>query len=193
MATRKVEYFRSMNNMGSEPKKIKTGSIFGTISSVITGGEKANIKATSESENRDINIALPYGFACFPFKNMKAHILSTGKHRDIVGMIDSKRPKTKQGEVIIYTRDGGSKIKLDNKGNIVIETDTKVTVKNSKAKLEISGNEVTITGNLNVVGKITATDNISTSANISAGGSITAGGSVSSSGFSAPGGVWHSH
>lgn len=193
MPNRKTEYFRGMNNMSSTNKTVKTGSIFGTISSVLTGGLKANIKATSESENREIDIALPYGFACFPFKNMKAHILMTGKHRDIIGMTDPKRPKTKQGEVIIYTRNGGSKIKLDNNGNIEISTDTKVTIKNSSAQVIVEGKTVKVVGDLVVQGKISATKDISTSANLSVSGSGTFGGSVSSSGFSAPGGVWHSH
>lgn len=125
--SRESNYFRSMNSMSTDRKDISTTSIFGTISSILTGGKKANIKSTSKSESRETDIAMPYGFASFGFNGMKAHILKTGAHKSVVGIIDSKRPKTKNGEVIIYTRDG-TQIKLDNNGNIDIKCDKKISV-----------------------------------------------------------------
>lgn len=125
--SRESNYFRGVNTMATDRKEISTSSIFGTISSILTGGKKANIKSTSQSESREVDIAMPYGFASFGFNGMKAHMLITGKQKSIVGIIDSKRPKTKDGEVIIYTRDG-TQIRLCNNGNISIECDKSVTI-----------------------------------------------------------------
>lgn len=135
--SRESNYFRSMNDMTSDRKNITTSSIFGTISSILTGGNKANIKSTSKSESRDVDVALPYGFASFGFKGMKAHLLQTGKQKSIVGIIDTKRPKTKNGEVVIYTRDG-TQIKLDNKGNVNIKCDGRLKVNGIDILDEIS-------------------------------------------------------
>lgn len=126
-SSRVNNYYRGMNKTSSNNKSPKTVSVFGTISSMLTGGKKANVKTTSQSEDREVNIMMPYGIASFGFNGMKAHILKTGKHSSIVGLFDSKRPKTKKGEVIIYTRDG-THIKLDNNGNIDIKCDGKVNI-----------------------------------------------------------------
>lgn len=132
MSNRVNNYYRGMNKISTGSKSQNTRSVFGTISSILTGGKQANIKTTSQSEDRDVNIMMPYGIASFGFKGMKAHILKTGKHSSVIGLFDNKRPKTKHGEVIIYTRDG-TQIKLDNKGNIDIKCD---------GKFKINGKEI---------------------------------------------------
>lgn len=127
MINRTNSYRRSMNKMSTPNKGTSTSSIFGTISSILTKGKKANIKTTSNSEERDVEIMLPYGIASFGFVGMKAHILKTGNKSSIVGIFDNKRPSTKKGEVVIYTRDGTS-IKLDNDGNIEIRAENCVKI-----------------------------------------------------------------
>lgn len=136
MSDRVGNYFRQINKSTASAKKQKTVSLFGTISSILTGGKQANVKTTSQSENRDVDIMLPYGFASFGFKGMKAHILGTGKHKSIVGIFDIKRPKTKHGEVIIYTRDG-TQIKLDNKGHVLIKGDVSIN-----GSLKVNGRDI---------------------------------------------------
>ena len=60
MSDRVGNYFRQINKSTSSTKKQKTVSLFGTISSILTGGKQANVKTTSQSENRDVDIMLPY-------------------------------------------------------------------------------------------------------------------------------------
>lgn len=121
------KYNRGIGRIASPDKGITTSSVFGTISSILTKGRKANIKITSDSEERDVDVMSPYGFVSFGFVGMKAHILKTGKRSSIVALFDDKRPSVKKGEVAIYTRDG-TIIKLDNKGNVNIKCDGNVTI-----------------------------------------------------------------
>lgn len=157
--SRTSNYFSSMNKMSTGNKGISTSSLFGTISSILTGGKLANIKSTSESEVRDVSVMLPYGIASFGFKGMKAHALQTGKHISIIGLYDNKRPKTKKGELILYTRDG-TQIKFDNEGNIIIKCD----------------NEVKIDGDINIEGNIITNGDINIKGNVSINGGCTVNG-----------------
>lgn len=142
MISRKNAYNRSMNKISTPDKGVSTSSVFGTISSILTNGKKANIKTSSNSEERDIEIMLPYGIASFGFVGMKAHILKTGNKSSIVATYDNKRPSTKKGEVVIYTRDG-TRIKLDNNGNIKIKCDKTVEIDgNLKVTGKINGKEI---------------------------------------------------
>ena len=125
------------------------GNIISNITSIISGGKSANVQMTNDSEMRSTKIALPYGIASSGFKGMSAQVIrnSDGGGNTITGMMDSKRPDVKPGELILYTRDG-TKIKLDNDGNIEIQCNGTV---------KING-EVTVSGNLAVSGTVSASN-----------------------------------
>lgn len=146
MNTNKANYYGGLKEASKSNKTLGTSSIFGVISSILTGGKSANITATADTEYREVDVSMPYGFASFGGKGMKAHVLTTGKKSTVVGIVDPKRPSTKRGEVIIYTEDG-TMVKFDNDGNINIRSDKNVT---------IDATNVTINGNLNVSGSISA-------------------------------------
>lgn len=149
MGSRNNNYFRGMNRMSSGRKNIQTSSVFGTISSILTGGNKANIQSTADTECRETMIMMPYGLASFGFKGMKAHILKTGKHESIVGVYDSKRPKVEKGEVALYTRDG-TQIKLDKDGNISIVCKKDVNIECSDINIQCNNINIKYDGDMNI-------------------------------------------
>lgn len=194
MKTSKADYFGGMNDATKNRKTLTTSSVFGVISSILTGGKQANITATADTEYREVDVAMPYGFASFGFKGMKAHILSTGRKNTVVGCIDPKRPKTKKGEVIIYTEDG-TQVKLDNKGGIIIKTEKKITVDVKDIEIK-AGDNITVDAKNMTINADSATisaKSITLDGDVSISGSLSVGKSVSSNGYSAPGGVWHKH
>lgn len=116
----------------------KTGGKFldfvGTISSVLKNS-KYNVKFSSSSEYKDLDMMLPYGFASIGLKGMRCQVIKNSDVCVIVGMYDKRKPDLERGQVEIYTRDGTS-IKLDNDGGIIIKADKKVKI---NGDLQVTG------------------------------------------------------
>lgn len=130
------------------------------ISSVLSGGHKANMKATVDSELTKVKVMTPYGLASFPFKGMQAQVIYNENGNTIVGVYDDDRPTTKLGEVMLYNNKG-SYVKIDKDDNIIVSSKTgkiKLLSGDQKHSVEMDSNgnittaldTVNLHGNLNV-------------------------------------------
>lgn len=104
----------------SRTGRSKLQCMIGTISSVLTGGRKVNIKSTTESEVKDVRMMAPYGIASAPYKGMQVQVIYNDGATTVVGIFDKNKPKINPGDIVIYNK-SGSTISLLADGTIELD------------------------------------------------------------------------
>lgn len=98
----------------------------GNISSVSGNGKTINGQNFSDSEVRNLLIALPYGISSSGLDGLKIQIITNDNQNNVaVGVIDPNRPPIRSGCLAIYDK-SGIRIMLNGDGSIILSGDIKI-------------------------------------------------------------------
>lgn len=116
---RRKDFASLLRNM---ERPIERNTHMGIESSIGSDGMTINGQNLSDSEIRDLHVALPYGISSSGIDGVRVQIITNDNKNNVaIGVIDKNRPKVKSGCIIIYDK-SGSTISLNGDGNIHINS-----------------------------------------------------------------------
>lgn len=142
---RRKDFASLLRNM---ERPIERNTHMGIESSISNDGMTINGQNLSDSEIRDLHVALPYGISSSGIDGVRVQIITNDNKNNVaVGVIDKDRPKVKSGCIIIYDK-SGSTISLNGDGNIRINSDGDIRINSNKNK-DVYINNTSFKGILN--------------------------------------------
>lgn len=104
-------------------RQSERNTTMGVASSIGGDGKVINGQNTSDSEVRDLNVALPYGISSSGIDGIRIQIITNDNQNNVVvGVIDENKPPVKSGCLILYDK-SGVRIKLNGDGSIQLYGD----------------------------------------------------------------------
>ena len=101
-------------------RPIERNTTMGIASSIDSNGKIINGQNSTDSEIRDLHIALPYGISSSGIDGIRVQIITNDNQNNVaVGVIDKNRPPVKSGCLIIYDK-SGPRIRLNGDGDVYI-------------------------------------------------------------------------
>lgn len=85
----------------------------------IVRGDDKKVSVFSSLEQRDIKVALPYGYYSVPTVGQNSIIIPTESGNVVVGVCDNSDYGLAEGEIMLCSK-GGARLYLNNKGQVLV-------------------------------------------------------------------------